>query len=262
MSRSFPSPTELGCSRVQLSSVPKWGTPHFGAGEGREGEKPHGATSVGTPARPLPKLLVTGFGPFPNAAENPTETLVRDIAGDLPENFGASALRALVLPTDYRRSWSALRRAQAGFPADIIVHFGLAGRAETLILERTGRKRVDPARPDAAGFAPPSGRARRSGPEALAARFPLDAVLAALTRAGFPAVLSDDAGAYVCNATLYRSLLATGADVRRLVGFVHVPPTGAGGFTRPRLIEAARVLLITASGAWGAARAMAISPGR
>ena len=49
--------------------------------------------------------------------------------------------------------------------------------------------------------------------------------------AGFPAIVSEDAGNYVCNATYYRSLRARHAK-GRVVGFVHVPPEGKNGLTR------------------------------
>jgi pyroglutamyl-peptidase len=131
-----------------------------------------------------------------------------------------------------------------------VVHFGLAQRAGCIRLERVARKRVDPDKPDAAGFAPKSGLARRSGPQTLTTTFPIEAIRRALLQAGFPAELSDDAGSYVCNATLYRSLGSVSPEAKRVVGFVHVPPEGAGGFTRDWLGEAARLVLATAASLW------------
>jgi pyroglutamyl-peptidase len=189
----------------------------------------------------LLRLLVTGFGPFPGAPKNPTETLVRTLAKEAPEKFGASALRAVVFETDYRRSWAALRRLYSSFAPDVVVHFGLSAGIAAIHLECVGRNSVDPKKPDAAGYAPRSAVLSRDGPETLASTFPAKRIAAALKKAGFPAALSDDAGDYVCNATLYRSLFAA-PPVRR-VGFVHVPPEGAGGFTAERLVAAARVVL-------------------
>jgi len=187
-----------------------------------------------------PKLLVTGFGPFPGAPVNPTETLMRALQVEAPASFGAADVKAVVLPTDYRRSWAALTRLYARFAPDAVVHFGVSRRCEAIHVERLGRNVVDPNLPDAAGFAPPSGRARRSGPDRLHATLPVAESVAALSAAGFPAAVSDDAGAYVCNATLYRSLHAEAAPQ---VGFVHVPPQGQADYTADRLAEAALVLL-------------------
>ena len=197
-----------------------------------------------------PNVLVTGFGPFPGAPENPTDLLMRVLAAVDAGALGASSLQARVLPTEYRRSWSILRRVYSAYRPDVVVHFGLAKRAERIILERVGRKRVEPGNPDAVGYAPPSGLARRSGPDEYAARLPVHAILTALTEAGLPASISEDAGAYVCNATLYRSLHASAAAPQRWVGFVHVPPRGVGGFTPDRLEAASRMILATAVTSW------------
>ncbi len=188
-----------------------------------------------------PRLLATGFGPFPGALENPTATLVRALAKVSPEKLGASAFKAVVLQTDYRRSWATLRRLYSSFAPDVVVHFGLSAGIEAIHLECVGHNSVDPKKPDASGYAPSSVILSAGRPETLASTFPAKEIAAALKKAGFPAALSDDAGDYVCNATLYRSLHA--APPARRVGFVHVPPEGAGGFTAERLIAAARVVL-------------------
>jgi pyroglutamyl-peptidase len=72
-------------------------------------------------------------------------------------------------------------------------------------------------------------------------------IVAALTEADFPATLSDDAGDYVCNTTLYRSLHA--APAGRRVGFIHVPPLPRGGWTEARLSEAACIVVRSAAAA-------------
>ena len=171
----------------------------------------------------LPTLLVTGFGPWPGVAINPTEVLVADLAATDPAELGACRLLAKALPTEYRRSWAMIRRAVRRHSPDIILHFGLASNAETLLLERFGCRAGGEAA-DAAGYVPVSGRISRSGPQRLAATLPLGQVAAALRRAGLPVALSDDAGGYLCNATLYRSLHRLGAG--RRIGFVHVPGRG------------------------------------
>ncbi len=154
--------------------------------------------------------------------------------------FGAGALETAVLPTEFAGSWDMLRELYADFAPDIVVHFGLSLRAEAIHVERVGRNRADPDKPDAAGQMPSSGRVLGSGPDALPATLPVEEIVEKLGAAGVAAALSDDAGAYVCNATLYRSLHANAAP---RVGFVHVPPVGQAGFTEARLAEAASIIL-------------------
>ena len=174
---------------------------------------------------------------------------MRALAGEPASAFGASELRAVVLPTDYRRSQAMLRRLNATFLPDIVVHFGLAAGAREIHVERLARNCTDPGKPDAAGFAPRFGKVRRTGPDALAATLPAEEIVAALAQAGFAARLSDDAGAYVCNATLYCSLAA--ATLGRMVGFIHVPPEAA--MDAMRLRKAAEIIL-------RAAAAVGVSP--
>lgn len=188
-----------------------------------------------------PRLLVTGFGPFPGAPENPTGPLVTALGDEPPEAFGASALRVAVLKTEYRASWATLRRLYASFAPDVVVHFGLAARSESIRIECLALNGLDPTKPDAIGNAPSS--VVRAGAETLLSTFPVNAIERTLKRAGLPVTLSNDAGKYVCNATLYRSLHA--APAGRSVGLIHVPLIGAGGVTFERLYAGARALLKT-----------------
>jgi pyroglutamyl-peptidase len=161
------------------------------------------------------------------------------LANESAEAVGAGAFRAILLPADYRRSWSKLRRLYAGFSPDVVVHFGLAARADRIRVERLGNILIDRQKPDAAGFAPRLGRAARAGAASLQSTFPAVDIAAALNAAGFDAVLSDDAGDYVCNATLYRSLAY--APAGRRIGFIHVPPENV--LAAPKLREAAALIL-------------------
>jgi pyroglutamyl-peptidase len=167
-----------------------------------------------------PTLLVTGFGPWPGVKVNPTAALVAELAA---EGGGCCRLVAKVLPTEYRRSWTMLRRAVLRHRPDIILHFGFAPKAETIALERFGRLACS-AKADAVGYTPRSGTASRSGPHRIAASIPLEPAAAALREAGFDIAVSEDAGGYLCNATFYRSLQRLGNG--RHVGFVHLPGRG------------------------------------
>lgn len=170
-----------------------------------------------------PTFLVTGFGPWPGVKVNPTAALVAGLSDDGLPGPGACRLVTKVLPTEYRRSWTMLRRAVLRHRPDIILHFGFAPKAEAIALERFGRLACV-ARADAAGYAPRSGTVSRTGPERLAATIPLKPLAMALRRAGLAVALSEDAGGYLCNATIYRSLQRLGDG--RHIGFVHFPGRG------------------------------------
>jgi pyrrolidone-carboxylate peptidase len=73
---------------------------------------------------------------------------------------------------------------------------------------------------------------------------PAHEISRSLTAAGIANVVSDDAGDYVCNATLYRSLAAVAGTPRR-VGFIHVPPCSI--LAREELEGVAKLILTTAT---------------
>jgi pyrrolidone-carboxylate peptidase len=182
---------------------------------------------------------VTGFGPFPGAPENPTERLVRALAEVPCRQLGAGALRAEVLPTEYEGSWRVLQELYRSFDPDIVIHFGLSSSAQTIQIERLAHNVVSQSKPDALGSFSPIASLAKDGPAAILSSLAADALCSTLRRSGIAADISDDAGDYVCNSTLYRSLLAS-PPVRR-IAFIHVPPTSL--LSRESLLDAgARII--------------------
>ncbi len=153
-----------------------------------------------------PRLLVTGFGPFPKMPENPTSRLVARLADDPPVG-----VTARVLATEWA-SCRPLAAEAAGF--DAVVMFGVAGGSRRIRYERVAHP-VAASSPDAAGRLPeaPPPTSRRPA-------FDVPALVARARAAGFPVVLSSSAGTYICNAG-YAAALA--GNSRTL--FVHVPQT-------------------------------------
>ena len=166
-------------------------------------------------------VLITGFGPFPGAPVNPTEALVAGLARRATAR--GIAVRAEVLATEYAAAEVALPALLAEADPDVVLHFGLSARARTLRIERRARNRAAIARPDASGAMPNLAIIEPGGPANRSVTLPVARALAALARVGLAAAPSLDAGDYLCNYVLYRSLAAS-AGRRRVVGFVHVPP--------------------------------------
>ncbi|MVA99271.1 pyroglutamyl-peptidase I [Nitratireductor sp. CAU 1489] len=184
-----------------------------------------------------PRILVTGFGPFPGAPVNPTEALVADLA-DAPPRFDIPcALRMAVLDVDYATIATQLSAIGNDFSPDIAIHFGLAAECRGFRLERVARNSHAGARPDRAGGLPASERIC-AGPPTLSSSLPLDAIAKALGEHDLPVEWSDDAGGYLCNTvfTLSRAGACNGLDPA-MSGFVHVPMAGEG--TQFRLTPAA-----------------------
>lgn len=195
------------------------------------------------------RILVTGFGGFPGARKNPTTRLIHAL-----EKYRTRLARRgidlelHVLPVIYAQIAPRLEVLARTIKPDAILHFGLAARRARFCIETRALNRVSLLHPDAAGA-----RARRraivpGAAAVLRSTFPSCLIAAALLRAGPKANLSNDAGDYVCNETLFISLCKAYA---RSIGFIHVPrlaqpnrPKAALRRRRPSLEEATRAAVI------------------
>lgn len=178
-------------------------------------------------------ILVTGFGGFPGAARNPTERIVAELRRHAPRlaRLGVE-LRCAVLPVEYAGLQVRLDRLAEAHRPDVVLHFGLAGRRRRVSVELRAVNRAGPLHPDAAGRRPGQVLVPGGAP-VLRATIPARRVLAALRAAGAAAHASHDAGDYLCNAVLYRSL-AKGAVTGAVAGFIHVPrPVAVPDARRP-----------------------------
>jgi pyroglutamyl-peptidase len=184
-----------------------------------------------------PRVLLTGFGPFPGVPENPSgwlaETLAATTRGPGFEPHGA------VLPTEWAAVAALAPRLQAELQPLVTIHFGVSARATGLRLERTAHNRAEP-RADACGVRPDSRTISRDGAARIETRLPVAALAARLRAKGHAARASQSCGRYLCNFLYYHSL----ARMQRGGGdalFVHVPLTRAQGGTlhRDALLSAA-----------------------
>lgn len=166
-------------------------------------------------------ILVTGFGAFPGAPQNPTVAIIECLEGSRRrlERAGVQ-LRTCVLPVVYADVDSALREAVRRDRPDAILHLGLASRRRRICVEARAINRVSCLQPDASGRAPASPGLAPHAPRIASATYSARKIVAAIERLGLPVHLSVNAGDYVCNATLYWSLLAKAAPQ---IGFIHVP---------------------------------------
>jgi pyroglutamyl-peptidase len=154
-------------------------------------------------------ILLTGFGPFPGARFNPTAPLVARLA-----RLRRPALSDVrVVPHVFATSYAAVERELPQLIAehrpDALLMFGLHGRTRTLRIETRARNALA-LRADAGG-ATPRGHAIAPGLPDLA--MPA------------PAVLSVNAGRYLCNYLCWQATAAA-RQGPSIAAFVHVPAVG------------------------------------
>ena len=166
----------------------------------------------------MKKLLITGFDPFGGGTINPSWEAVRQ----LPDQVGDVLLCKLEIPTIFEKAAETVLAVAREFSPDAILCVGQAGGRAAVTPERIAVNIRDAKIPDNAGNQPSGQRIIDDGPAAYFATLNPQIMADAIRNAGIDAVVSNSAGAFVCNDTLYR-LLHHYADTPVRVGFVHIP---------------------------------------
>ncbi len=174
----------------------------------------------------LPKILVTGFGPFAGVLKNPSAEIARFLAHS-KRVVQFARVSAAVIPTTYADA-AALPGLIGKKRPDAVLMFGLAGKARVLRIEMRGRNRASLRHADAAGV-----KGRRilvhGAPSVLHITAPVRRLLQAARSTGVKTRLSSDAGGYICNAAIFHALNATRGKTSPLIAFIHIPwPRGHG----------------------------------
>ncbi|MBE6949818.1 MAG: pyroglutamyl-peptidase I [Ruminococcaceae bacterium] len=193
-------------------------------------------------------LLITGFDPFGGETVNPAWEAV----SRLPDTIGDYRLTKLQIPTIFRTAAETVLAAAALDAPDVILCVGQAGGRAEVTPERIAVNLMDAKSPDNAGVLPVEQPVLPDGPDGIFATVPVRAMADAITAAGLPGKVSNTAGTFVCNDTLYR-LLHHYAHTLTRAGFIHVPylpeqaKDGAPGMALSDIISA----LTAAIGALG-----------
>ena len=177
--------------------------------------------------RARPRILVTGFGPFPDTPFNASQALVEDLRGDKADSDQKAEIFTAILPTNWRQAPVRTVSLIGDIKPDVVLHLGVSSRANGLEIE-TRAFNVTCCAPDCTGSYPPGHYVRRGGPPILKTMLPAKRLLLKLRLAGVPASLSPDAGRYLCNAVLYESLFqAKRMPNAPFTGFIHIPALSA-----------------------------------
>ena len=153
------------------------------------------------------KVLLTGFEPFGNLTENPSQVIVETLQ---KTKLCGIELRCWMLNDE---TWQP----------DIVLHLGVADSRPTVTVERFAVNMMDSAKGDNAGFAPNEQTIIDNAPLSYRSAIPCKQLIAFLSDEGLPVKISNTAGTYVCNAVFYtsRHTIATNARPAQC-GFVHL----------------------------------------
>ncbi|WP_035099625.1 pyroglutamyl-peptidase I [Aneurinibacillus terranovensis] len=201
------------------------------------------------------KILLSGFEPFGGAAINPTERLVKDIANVMFENV---EIRTVLLPVHYDECAARIIEEMRDFKPDAVISCGLyAGRSavtpERIAVNVKDTMAEDPV-PDNKGTKPVDQPINPEGPDGLFTRLPIREIVNRLLEQGIPAFISNTAGTYICNNTMYGVLdYIRRNNLSTTAGFIHFPASTEMALDKPTLptlshdtmLQALRIIIQT-----------------
>lgn len=167
------------------------------------------------------KLLITGFDPFGGSKINPAWEAVNA----LPDTIGAFTIHKLQIPTVFEKAASLVLEEAARIDPDVILCIGQAGGRSAVTPERIAVNIRDTrisGIADNEGNLPNGDLVAADGPAAYFTTVPVNEMVQAIRDSGISGAVSNTAGTFVCNDTLYR-LLHRFRSTDTQVGFIHVP---------------------------------------
>ena len=163
------------------------------------------------------KVLITAFEPFRGEAQNSSQLVLEC----LPERVGDVEVAKCVLPVAFAHaSEEAIAAIEREWP-QAVVCLGQASTRACVNLERIAVNMAHANNPDNAGAKPCRQPVVAGGPDGIFSPLPVDDLAEAVRAAGYPCVVSNSAGLYVCNTLYYRLLHRYGRTLPTL--FIHLP---------------------------------------
>ena len=176
----------------------------------------------------IPHILLTGFGPFPGVEQNISSVFARRLAALGQRDFDTFHFVSATLPVSWRAAPDVLSGLFEQYAPVLTLHFGVSETARGFVLETVARNEMQHCI-DCDGALPEATEVISGCVPQLTATLPVRNVTEALQNAAVPVELSNDAGGYLCNAVLFRSLAIAdglaGPHMPRghIAGFVHLP---------------------------------------
>ena len=163
-------------------------------------------------------LLITGFDPFGGETINPAWEAVKL----LPEQIGNFRIHKLQIPTVFGLAAETVLKTAKTIHPDVILCVGQAGGRAAVTPERVAINLRDARIADNQGNQPTEIPIVPDGPAAYFSTVPVSKMAQAIRDADLPGQVSNTAGTFVCNDTLY-TLLHRYAGTNVKAGFIHVP---------------------------------------
>jgi pyroglutamyl-peptidase len=167
------------------------------------------------------RILLTGFEPFGKSKVNPSEKVVRSLAG---VKLDAINLITCILPVNGNLAPESILRTIETTSPDFVVCLGEAPKRHSISIERVAINLLDFRIPDNNGNQFIDAPVVEGGPDAYFVSLPVRKILEAVQNENIPAELSLTAGTYLCNQVLYEVLhFISKKNMPTRAGFIHLP---------------------------------------
>ena len=176
--------------------------------------------SISNKGGKLPKILLTGFGPFGENDINPSKKTVMRLDGEQIKGYEIVGLN---VPTIYEKAIEKVVDKIEEIDPEIVISLGLAER-KRISLERVAINVNDARIEDNEGNEPVDKLIDEDGPVGYFSTLPIREILNDMKDAGIPTYISNSAGTYVCNNVMYgvlNHIEKNDLDIR--AGFIHLP---------------------------------------
>ena len=166
------------------------------------------------------KVLVTGFDPFGGEPINPAWEAVKA----MKDTIAGAEIIKMQIPTVVGKSIEKINQKMKELQPDLVISVGQAGGRFGVTPERVAINVTDARIPDNEGNQPIDEPICPDGPAAYFSNLPVKAMVQAIKDAGYPSVLSNSAGTYICNHVMYGILYYIEKEFPNVRGgFIHVP---------------------------------------
>jgi pyroglutamyl-peptidase len=183
------------------------------------------------------KILISGFEPFGQMSINPTEELLKEA-----EKFAIEEVEitTILLPVNYDECAEKLIAKMDEVQPDIVISCGLAAGRTSITPERIGINVKDTGSgdpyPDNRGNVPVDELIDENGPDGLFSTLPIRKIEQKLKAEHIPAAISNSAGTFICNNTLYAILNHIRKNNLPIkAGFIHFPASTEMSARNPSL---------------------------
>lgn len=167
------------------------------------------------------KILLYGFSGYLNFTRNPSRELVREMSR---QQWPGHEVTSIIFKVSYADVREQVLKVLKKGPFDAVVGFGLAPGGSLIRLEQAARNMCASPKPDRDGKTMRRRVILRKQPEVYRTSVKLFNLRKMLLKENIPAVISKDAGGYLCNFTYYlmsHHLRQNGSSAPCL--FVHIP---------------------------------------